>query len=796
MEVSGIHNRDTAVIGGKKPISFSISNSPEFFKILSTNLYREPIKAMLRETITNAWDAHIAAGKTDVPIEVHITDEFIIIKDFGKGIPNDLIGTIYGVYGGSTKVSDIAQTGGFGLGCKAPFAYTNTFSIENCYQGTKTIYQLEIANIDTDGKPSITPITTLHTKDTGLKVYIPRKRNDSYDISTQHLEKLVKQICYLGDIKYNDNTEYLNFPENSSYMWSLTNNYLQYNETYIKYGSNIYTISDYNLVTEFRKKFGNKIYGNIIFNAEPNSLVIAPSREQLVYCDKTINTIKDLFNKLNTDLENAYQNNYVERVFLKWIKNNGIDVKTVTHIFTDYLHLHPVKESNFDNLLVASYCLYLNKLPHENNDEELIKIFKKFDKNNEDIYNEYLNNKKTTDKNILSTYFSFNDFLIETYVPRLTKLIEDSPKLKASKLRFSYSRYDLPKIVKPQNLAFARLYTILNKNVYMITPKTKVDKEHLFGSLSYVVSSKKQYEEATKAFEDLGFIVNDWYIDEDSFDKPIYVKTPSLVGYAPLEEFAVGAHIIQPTVQQYRDYQLEINAKTLQERKYVVLYNQKSNSFQNISYLFTSSDIARIINFCGSAGIAVNSTAKYKRLISMGLKDVFTYLVEKLSKILSEPENKDLFKGLVLRYQKTHISNYLYSQYNLKPSASIEFQTTTDIRNILDSRILSELCGLDPESLYPKYRELTEKYTYIQKILDLFLFSDNQFLTNEFTVKWINSIKQQPLHKNLKKLLKRSFNDRSYLHVGRIRDAICYSSTKEEKDHMKRLINLWIRGKI
>ncbi len=69
MEVSQPLDHIThAVIGGGKTIDFGISNSAEFFDILSRTLYTDQILAVVREVLCNAWDAHIAAGCTDKPI--------------------------------------------------------------------------------------------------------------------------------------------------------------------------------------------------------------------------------------------------------------------------------------------------------------------------------------------------------------------------------------------------------------------------------------------------------------------------------------------------------------------------------------------------------------------------------------------------------------------------------------------------------------------------------------------------------------------------------------------------------
>lgn len=55
-----------AFIGGHKTIEFGISNSAEFFQILSSTLYSDQHLAVAREVLCNAWDAHIRAiGEKD-----------------------------------------------------------------------------------------------------------------------------------------------------------------------------------------------------------------------------------------------------------------------------------------------------------------------------------------------------------------------------------------------------------------------------------------------------------------------------------------------------------------------------------------------------------------------------------------------------------------------------------------------------------------------------------------------------------------------------------------------------------
>ena len=175
----GAEFKQTQVVIGQqtKTKGFSVSDDPMLMSILSTGLYQNPLKSMIQEAVFNAWDAHKASGRTDKAIEIIFTDDNqLIISDSGYGIHPDDMYEIYCVYGASTKRDDNDQTGGFGLGCKAPFAYTDSFRVTSSHNGKRHLYLVSRANDDNDGKPGITELVGgLDCLDSGLVVSIPLK---------------------------------------------------------------------------------------------------------------------------------------------------------------------------------------------------------------------------------------------------------------------------------------------------------------------------------------------------------------------------------------------------------------------------------------------------------------------------------------------------------------------------------------------------------------------------------------------------------------------------------------------
>ena len=176
---------------------FKFSNSPIIFKILSDSLYSDKIGSIVRELASNARDAHVAAGKGDVPFEIHVPTTsnlfnangcYFSVKDYGVGLSEEEIYNLYTVYGESNKRSSNDFIGGFGIGSKSPFAYTETFTIVSRYNGMKATYS---AFINSDGFPSITKVFESPTdEENGVEVSFNVKKEDANLFSRAVSEQL------------------------------------------------------------------------------------------------------------------------------------------------------------------------------------------------------------------------------------------------------------------------------------------------------------------------------------------------------------------------------------------------------------------------------------------------------------------------------------------------------------------------------------------------------------------------------------------------------------------------------
>ena len=112
--------------------SFAIGNLGFILSTLRDKMYSNPVKTICREISCNARDAHREVGTPELPIEIHLPYRFdsnFKIKDFGPGISPSRMSNVFIRYGNSTKNDSNTETGGFGLGAKTPFAYSDQFSI-------------------------------------------------------------------------------------------------------------------------------------------------------------------------------------------------------------------------------------------------------------------------------------------------------------------------------------------------------------------------------------------------------------------------------------------------------------------------------------------------------------------------------------------------------------------------------------------------------------------------------------------------------------------------------------------
>lgn len=183
----------------------STENLPLLFQMLRTNLYSDIHGSIIREVVSNVIDSHTEANKKGAVGEVEWIEENrllgvdsqLIIRDFGIGLSPERMRTIYGNYLSSTKRGDNESIGGFGLGSKVPFAYTDSFFVNTVSDNVQYKY---LCYIDSTQLGAISLLDTKPiNQENGTEIVIPVK--NKWD-KEKFQQAIYKQLSYFHNIKY------------------------------------------------------------------------------------------------------------------------------------------------------------------------------------------------------------------------------------------------------------------------------------------------------------------------------------------------------------------------------------------------------------------------------------------------------------------------------------------------------------------------------------------------------------------------------------------------------------------
>lgn len=310
--------------------SFGVSDDPMLMSMLSTGFYQNPLRTMIQEIMFNAWDAHRMGNCQHRPIDVYINDTTgLIVRDYGPGIEpgedDNNMHEIYCMYGGSTKRKLKNQTGGFGLGSKSPFAYTESFTVTSHFGGIKNMYLISRVSESNGGKPGMTSLVRVPTTETGLMVTVPLKAG--------HMERTyenVKDVLFLSGIKAM--IHYADEPD--EFIDSLTLPPGQYfideeryeSGIYAVYGGVRYTIpheEEYSQEYKFMQLLAGK--KEMFVGFAPDTLSPLPNREGLNMGEKSKETVKATFELCTEKFQETFEP--VTKAFFKVLFDHLVKTK-------------------------------------------------------------------------------------------------------------------------------------------------------------------------------------------------------------------------------------------------------------------------------------------------------------------------------------------------------------------------------------------------------------------------------------------------------------------------------------
>ena len=271
---------------------FRLEANAHVFQMLTTKVYNDIILAPIRELSTNAVDATIEAG-SDRTFDVHLPTQdepYFSVRDYGTGLSEEAIKTMYTTMGASTKRESNAYNGQFGIGKLAPLAYTSSFTIDSYYNAIHYVYLITLK----DGIPVYTLLSsTATTEPNGLKLTLPVKLQDVINF---HLRAC--DLYKYFDLKPTLNVELDISTPLASQLCDDWYFHSDGNRSYVLMANVRYVINTGTV--------DNHGFNRLILKMPTGSVSITPGRESLSYDEKTIAAIQAAYdNVLATSLSHA-----------------------------------------------------------------------------------------------------------------------------------------------------------------------------------------------------------------------------------------------------------------------------------------------------------------------------------------------------------------------------------------------------------------------------------------------------------------------------------------------------------
>jgi hypothetical protein len=176
--------------------NFGIGDASVVIEILRNRLYQHKIRTLVQEYMCNARDAHREVSNP-APIQVAVPNQLsptFRVRDFGPGISPDRIRDVFVMYGASTKRGTNKQTGGFGIGAKSAWSYTDSFTIVSYVDGKRRTY---VAHTGVNNNGRLDLIETVDTiEPNGTEIQVAVKQND-----IEEFRNSIFRACYFWQVK-------------------------------------------------------------------------------------------------------------------------------------------------------------------------------------------------------------------------------------------------------------------------------------------------------------------------------------------------------------------------------------------------------------------------------------------------------------------------------------------------------------------------------------------------------------------------------------------------------------------
>lgn len=193
-------NENTESNFKSEEIGFEIGNQDIVLGILFDKLYADKILVPVQEYLSNARDAmREAQNKTD-KVDVTLPTEknpVFKVRDYGPGLSDERVRSVFVKTGNSTKRNSNLQTGGFGIGAKSGFAYSGNFIVTSFFEGKKTEYLADISEVKSGTLKVLNVSDTIEKN--GVEIQIPVNVDDI----SRFEEAVFKTTAFWGEERPN-----------------------------------------------------------------------------------------------------------------------------------------------------------------------------------------------------------------------------------------------------------------------------------------------------------------------------------------------------------------------------------------------------------------------------------------------------------------------------------------------------------------------------------------------------------------------------------------------------------------
>jgi hypothetical protein len=340
--------------------------------------YKNPIGAIVREYVSNCFDAHaeadfiknstIAKIRQEYPIYDEVDDaeiialktqlqvfdddavyvgiskdatgHFWVAEDFGVGLSPQRVTDVFCSYLKSTKESTNNLIGAFGIGSKSGLSYADLFFIRTRYNGMEYDFMLrkgeEAPRLEKLGEKA-----TTERNGTQIKIYI----NSNLDV-TKFKKECRNQLVYFDNVYFNDEVEIINeYTILQGKNWIKSSNGTPFKGLHLCLGKVAYPI-------DWDQLGYPRVEADLGLKFEIGELDVIPTREDIKYNLKTKTAVIEKINALREEVlakweaEGDYLIDDLDAFFLKRGTAPSITYHAAIGNFSVNIELNQVLDEN------------------------------------------------------------------------------------------------------------------------------------------------------------------------------------------------------------------------------------------------------------------------------------------------------------------------------------------------------------------------------------------------------------------------------------------------------------------